>query len=102
MLPVILFVAAGVSAHARGRRQASSDVTVRYEGNFPGGFTARRSIFADPRFQQGIEPNILRRYKHMEKLISFYDGSLQNITKYWTMDVGVSKWVTTHFVREMA
>lgn len=84
MLPVILFVAAGVSAHARGRRQASSDVTVRYEGNFPGGFTARRSIFADPRFQQGIEPNILRRYKHMEKLISFYDGSLQNITKYWT------------------
>lgn len=68
----------------RGRRQAEE--TLKYEGTFPsdGRFSARRSIFADPRFQQGIEPNILRRYKHMEKLINFYDQSITNITKYWT------------------
>jgi len=69
-----------------GRRaSANAEKIVKYDGNFPGGsISARRSIFADPRFQQGIEPNILRRYKHMEKLIGFYDGSLSNITKYWT------------------
>jgi len=88
MLPglVILSCAAGVSAtHSRGRRQAAG-VALQYDGSFPedGKFSARRSIFADPRFQQGIEPNILRRYKHMEKLINFYDQSITNITKYWT------------------
>ena len=67
-----------------GRRLAER--TLEYEGTFPGddGLSARRSIFADPRFQQGIEPSILRRYKHMEKLINFYDQSISNITKYWT------------------
>ena len=31
-----------------------------------------------------LQPNVLRRYKHLEKLIGFYDDSLSNITKYWT------------------
>jgi len=80
----ILICASLASAHSRGRRQAADDL--HYEGDFPAEarLSARRSIFADPRFQQGIEPNILRRYKHMEKLINFYDQSITNITKYWT------------------
>lgn len=84
MLPVVLLMAAGTNAHSRGRRDTSDKITVRYDGSFPGGVAARRSIFADPRFQQGIEQNILRRYKHMEKLINFYDKTNDNITKYWT------------------
>jgi hypothetical protein len=81
---IVLMCSAGVATAARGRRLAER--TLEYEGTFPGddGLSARRSIFADPRFQQGIEPSILRRYKHMEKLINFYDQSITNITKYWT------------------
>lgn len=85
MIPALIVFTCGTSlaAHARGRRQVQD--LLKYEGTFPDGkFSARRSIFADPRFQQGIEPSILRRYKHMEKLINFYDQSITNITKYWT------------------
>jgi len=81
---LLVFACASTNAaHARGRRQVSD--TLKYEGTFPvGKFSARRSIFADPRYQQGMDPSILRRYKHMEKLINFYDQSITNITKYWT------------------
>lgn len=85
MLKVCLaIVTVCLAGSHRSRRQ--SQATLQYDGTFPenGGLTARRSIFADPRYQQGIEPNILRRYKHLEKLIGFYDQGLSNITKYWT------------------
>merc|ERR1719197_103836 len=31
-----------------------------------------------------MSADLLRKYKHMESMIQFYDQSLNNITKYWT------------------
>ena len=41
-------------------------------------------MFEDPRISSQIEENLLRRYQHLEKLISFYDQDIANITKYWS------------------
>lgn len=88
LIPIVLIAAVSANGpkNPRNRRNADPGVELVYEGEFPteSGLSARRSIFADPRFQQGIAPNILRRYKHLEKLINFYDQSITNITKYWT------------------
>jgi hypothetical protein len=63
----------------RAPRQAED-----YDGDFPSTITARRSMFDMPRYKQGMSADLLRKYKHMESMIQFYDQSLNNITKYWT------------------
>ena len=56
-----------------------------YDGEFPNtSLFSRRSMFEDPRISSRIEENLLRRYQHLEKLISFYDQDIANITKYWS------------------
>ena len=56
-----------------------------YDGEFPNtNLFSRRSMFEDPRISSQIEENLLRRYQHLEKLISFYDQNIANITKYWS------------------
>ena len=59
---------------------------LEYDGNFPSrGQFFRRSIFDNPQLAREINSdNLLRRYKHLEQLISFYDQGLSNITKYWS------------------
>lgn len=59
---------------------------LEYSGNFPDrGQFFRRSIFDNPQLAREINSdNLLRRYKHLERLISFYDQSLTNITRYWS------------------
>ena len=59
---------------------------LEYNGNFPDrGQFFRRSIFDNPQLAREINSdNLLRRYKHLERLISFYDQSLTNITRYWS------------------
>jgi len=55
------------------------------ENEFPQlGLTTRRSIFDSFEMRQSLDAAILRKYKHMENMIQFYDQSLNNITKYWT------------------
>lgn len=69
---------------ARTRRQSNAP-PIAYMGTFPTkGLQARRSIFDGAQEFARLQPNVLRRYKHLEKLIGFYDDSLSNITKYWT------------------
>jgi len=79
----------------RNRRGAE----LHYEGEWPSsrgfGLTRReKSMFDDPRIISQLQSaqsaqsapvgSILRRYKHLESLISFYDQSITNITKYWS------------------
>lgn len=85
----------GNSNNARNRRGAE----LHYEGEWPSsrgfGLTRReKSMFDDPRIISQLQSaqsaqsapvgSILRRYKHLESLISFYDQSITNITKYWS------------------
>ena len=65
---------------------ATVESGITYDGNFPDrGQFFRRSIFDNPQLAREINSdNLLRRYKHLERLISFYDQSLTNITRYWS------------------
>jgi hypothetical protein len=82
ILAVVAALGSTTLVRPRERRQSGGLV---YDGEFPRSISrTSSSIFDSPRTTQGIEQDLLRRYKHMEKLIMFYDPSLQNITKYWT------------------
>jgi len=74
-----LFQLTTATINPRSRRE------LVYDGEFPNtSLSSRRSIFEDPRISSQIEENLLRRYQHLEKLISFYDQDIANITKYWS------------------
>lgn len=81
-LSTVTLAIVGIEAtiHRAPRETKNDD----FDGTFPSTISTRRSIFDTPRIKQGLTADLLRKYKHMESMIQFYDQSLNNITKYWT------------------
>jgi len=70
-LSTLTLAIAGIEAtiHRAPRETKNDD----FDGSFPSTISSRRSIFDTPRIKQGLTADLLRKYKHMESMIQFYD-----------------------------